>query len=71
MLVHDAGKNVEIPTPTERTIGDLLDPMRPGEVMSVINLVTKATNQDAMGWSWNRLASMLTVLEVSAAQLGE
>ena len=42
----------------ERTVGDLIDPYRPGSALEVVNLVTRRVGLDAAGWSADRLLSM-------------
>jgi len=60
-----------VPGPAERTIGDLTDPLRPGDVTSIINLVSKATKQDAAEWPIHRLLGMVSVLEATAPEVPE
>ena len=42
----------------ERTVGDLVDPYRPGSALEVVNLVTRRVGLDAAEWSADRLLSM-------------
>ena len=42
----------------ERTVGDLVDPYRPGSALEVVNLVTRRVGLDAAGWNVDRLVSM-------------
>lgn len=56
------------PGAAERSIGDLLDPTRPGSVTDLINAVTKETGIDAAGWSVTRLLRMVARLEREAKE---
>lgn len=68
VLTFDAGVNADVPTAAARTIGDLIDPLRPGDMTTVINVVTQATGQDAADWTVGRLFGMLEVLEASVPE---
>lgn len=48
---------------TDRTLGDTVDPYRPGSAMEVVNAVTRAVGSDAAGWSWVRLVAFVSGLE--------
>ena len=54
----------------QRTLGDLLDPARPGRIVDVVNAVTRHSGIDAGEWPINRVWSMLESIEVQAAQSG-
>ena len=57
-----------MPGAAQRTVGDLVDPHRPGGVTELVNAVTNATGQDAAEWSLSRLLQMVGMLESVAAQ---
>jgi hypothetical protein len=56
------------PGPADRTVADLVDPLRPGDALSLVNVTTKATGQDTADWPIARILSMAAVLETTAAQ---
>lgn len=71
VLAFGADENPGDPRTYERTLGDLLDPLRPGRVVDIVNAVTRETGVDAEGWRIDRLLSMVAGLEADAAARGE
>lgn len=52
----------------ERTLGDLVDPTRPGRFIDVVNTVTRDAGLDAKDWGVQRLLSMVVNIEREANQ---
>lgn len=42
----------------ERTLGDVLDPLRPGGGMAVVNEVSRDVGRDVAGWRWDRVLGL-------------
>lgn len=54
--------------PARRTIGDVLDPYRPGSATATVNSTTLALGLDTAEWSWVRIVTLAAGLEGQAAQ---
>ena len=51
------------PGVAERTVGDLVDPYRPGSALEVVNVVSRVLGMDAAAWSWDRLVHLAAGVE--------
>lgn len=58
ILAHGGEGDHGTPGVWERTIGDLIDPSRPGSIMAVVNSVSREVGRDVQGWRVDRLVSM-------------
>lgn len=47
------------PNPIQRTLGDYVDPTRPGSVRWVVNAVSREVGADAKDWDVARLVEMV------------
>lgn len=56
------------PTSAARSLGDLVDPTRPGGVMPVVNSVSRAVGRDVGGWSVRRVWAVYVQLEFEARE---
>lgn len=52
----------------QRTLGDLVDPRRPGRMIDVINTVSRDVGDDCKEWSVARLLSMVINIEQEQQQ---
>lgn len=68
LLNFGTEQNVTDPKNHERTLGDLLDPLRPGRMTDLVNSVTRETGIDAATWRVDRLLRMVASIEYAAAQ---
>lgn len=51
------------PSVSERTVGDYLDPQRPGSATTLVNTVSRVCGVDAAGWTWPRIVNMAAGVE--------
>lgn len=63
ILAHGTEHAPEDPGVYRRSVGDYLDPTRPGRVIDLVNAVTLETGIDAERWRWDRIVSMVAGLE--------
>ena len=56
------------PGPGERSVGDVIDPFRPGQATDTVNAVSRGMGMDVAGWSWDRIVSMAATLQHEARQ---
>lgn len=63
LLAHLGEGDHADPKPFERTLGDLIDPTRPGRVMDICNAVTRKAKMDAAEWRVDRILSMVATLQ--------
>jgi len=52
----------------ERTLGDLVDPMRPGGIMPVVNSVSCEVGRDVAAWSMQRIWALYAQMEAEARE---
>jgi hypothetical protein len=50
----------------DQTLGDIVDPLRSGSGMEVVNTVTAMTGIDAADWGWPRVVAFVAGLEGGA-----
>lgn len=55
-----------MPGMAARTLGDVVDPGRPGSVQAVVNATTRQVGVDTAAWPWGRLVGMYGMLEREA-----
>lgn len=68
-VVAHVGEGVyEPPGVAGRTLGDMVDPTRPGRVTDLVNAVSRELGSDAKGWRYDRLVSMGAQLEREAQE---
>lgn len=56
------------PATAERTLSDLVSPLRSGRVMDVVNQVSREVGGDVAGWSFDRILSLYGGLEAEARE---
>lgn len=55
------------PRPDERTVGDLVSPVRPGaRAVDAVNAASRAVGRDVADWPVDRLLAMLATLDAEA-----
>ena len=67
-IAHGGEGDFREPSVAERTIGDLLDPRRPGRVVDLVNAAARETGLRVEGWRVDRLLSMVSGLEAEARE---
>jgi len=68
ILAHGGEGDYAEPSIYERTLGDLLSPVRPGRMVDCVNAVTRETGVDAADWRVSRMLSMLAGIEQSGPE---
>jgi len=68
MLAHLGEGDYEPPAAHERTLGDLLDPTRPGRPTDMVNAVSREMRTDVADWRLDRVLSMLRQLDNESAE---
>jgi len=56
------------PTSTERTLGDLVDPTRPGGIMPIVNSASREVGRDVASWSMQRIWGLYAQIEAEARE---
>lgn len=56
------------PATAERTVGDLVSPLRSGRAMDVVNQVSREVGSDVGEWSFDRILSLYGGLEAEARE---
>jgi hypothetical protein len=68
ILAFDGEGSWEEPDTYERTLGDLIDPTRPGRMQDVVNAVSRDVGTDTAEWGVARLLSALVPIRQEAEQ---
>lgn len=55
---------------TDRRFGDLVDPTRSGQFVTIVNVVSRECGTDAASWRVNRLLNMVGTMQHEAAERG-
>lgn len=63
LLSHAVGPDAAAVSLSDRTLGDLVDPTRPGRMLSLVNAVSADIGTDAAGWTVDRLLAYAATLE--------
>jgi len=62
-VAFDADGGIPTPTLAKATVGDLVDPTRPGSPTALVNTASRAMGDDAAAWSVFRLRELVRGLE--------
>jgi hypothetical protein len=63
LLSHVGDPSHADPSVGERSLGDYLDPSRPGGATALVNAASRECGTDAAAWRWARLVTFVASLE--------